>query len=108
MKSNKMHVNGKEEVWTDSQMREWYEDHCIALTQQLYNRNATVRKLVKDYKILQQAHEYLQQAYTNEMLKTAELQQAYTNEMLWNGELSEALKKQNQIVSLLKDKDETK
>jgi hypothetical protein len=73
MKSNTMHVNGKEEEWTDAQMREWYEDHCTALTQELYNRNATVRKLLKDYKILQQAHEYLQQAYTNEMLRNGEL-----------------------------------
>ncbi len=74
-----MRVNGKEEEWTDAQMRDWYEDHCDSLTQVLCNRNATVRKLVKDYKILQQAH--------------AELQQAYTNEMLWNGELSEELKR---------------
>jgi hypothetical protein len=108
MKSNTMHVNGKEEEWTDAQMRDWYEDHCVAITQELYNRNATVRKLVKDYKILQQAHAELQQAYTNEMLKNAELAEELNNEMLWNGELSEALKKQNQIVSLLKDKDEEK
>ena len=79
MKSNTMHVNGKEEEWTDAQMRDWYEDHCTALTQELYNRNATVRKLLKDYKILQQAHSHLQQAYTNEMLM--------------NGELSEELKR---------------
>jgi prefoldin subunit 5 len=62
-------------------MRDWYEDHCAALTQELYNRNNTLRKLSKEYRDLQQAH--------------AELQQAYTNEMLWNGELSEELKKVN-------------
>jgi len=79
MKSNKMHVNGNEEEWTDAQMRDWYEDHCTALTHELYNRNATLRKLSKEYRDLQQAH--------------AELQQAYTNEMLRNGELSEELKR---------------
>ena len=88
-----MYVNGREEEWTDDQMRDWFEDHCDALTQVLCNRNSTLRKLSKDYKDLQQAHAELQQAYTNEMLKTAELQQAYTNEMLWNGELSEELKR---------------
>jgi hypothetical protein len=79
MKSNTMRVNGKEEEWTDAQMWEWFEDHCDALTQLLCNRNATLRKLSKEYRDLQQAH--------------AELQQAYTNEMLWNGELSEELKR---------------
>jgi arsenate reductase-like glutaredoxin family protein len=88
MKSNTMRVNGKEEEWTDAQMRDWYEDHCDSLTQVLCNRNSTLRKLSKEYRDLQQA-------YANEMLKTAELQQAYTNEMLWNGELSEELKKVN-------------
>jgi hypothetical protein len=78
MKSNMMHVNGKVEEWTDAQMRQWYEDHCIALTQELYNRNTTLRKLARDYKDLQQAH--------------AELQQAYINEILRNGELAEELK----------------
>ena len=79
MKSNTMHVNGKEEEWTDAQMRDWYEDHCTALTQTLYNRNNTLRKLSKEYRDLQKAH--------------ADLQQAYTNEMLWNGELSVELKR---------------
>jgi 1,2-phenylacetyl-CoA epoxidase catalytic subunit len=79
MKSNKMYVNGKEEEWTDAQMWEWFEDHCDSLTQVLCSRNSTLRKLSKDYKILQQAH--------------AELQQAYTNEMLKNGELAEELKR---------------
>ena len=92
MKSNTMYVNGNKEEWSDRKMRDWYEDHCTALNQELYNRNNTLRKLSKEYRDLQQAH--------------AELQQAYTNEMLRNGELSEELKKQNQIVSLLKDKDE--
>ena len=81
MKSNTMYVNGNEEEWTDAQMRDWYEDHCNALTQLLCNRNNTLRKLSKEYKDLQQAHSELQQAYTNEMLK--------------NGELSEELKKVN-------------
>jgi hypothetical protein len=72
MKSNMMHVNGKEEEWTDAQMRDWYEDHCTALTQTLYNRNNTLRKLSKEYR---------------------DLQQAYTNEMLRNAELSEQLKR---------------
>lgn len=72
-----MYVNGREEEWTDAQMWEWFEDHCTALTQVLCNRNSTLRKLLKDYKDLQQAH--------------AELQQAYTNEMLRNGELAEKL-----------------
>ena len=67
-----MHVNGKEEEWTDAQMRDWYEDHCTALTQTLYNRNNTLRKLSKEYR---------------------DLQQAYTNEMLRNAELSEQLKR---------------
>jgi hypothetical protein len=81
MKSNKMHVNGNEEEWSDRKMRDWYEDHCAALTHELYNRNATLRKLSKEYRDLQQAH--------------TELQQAYTTEMLRNGELSEELKKVN-------------
>jgi hypothetical protein len=81
MKSNTMRVNGKEEEWTDAQMRDWYEDTCNALTQFLCNKDSTLRKLLKEYKDLQQAH--------------AELQQAYTNEMLKNGELSEELKKVN-------------
>ena len=76
-----MRVNGKEEEWTDSQMRDWFEDHCDALTQLLCNRHATIRKLSKEYRDLQKAH--------------AELQQAYTNEILRNGELSEQLKRIN-------------
>ena len=68
-----MHVNGNEEEWSDRKMRDWYEDHCAALTQELYNRNATLRKLSKDYKILQEAHAHLQQSYTNEMLRNAEI-----------------------------------
>lgn len=79
MKSNTMRVNGKEEEWTDAQMRDWYEDHCTALTQVLCNSKDSYRKLFRKYKDLQQAH--------------AELQQAYTNEMLRNGELSEQLKR---------------
>jgi hypothetical protein len=73
-----MVVNGKEEDWTDAQMRDWFENHCEALNLELYNRNATLRKLSKEYRDLQQAH--------------AELQQAYTNEILRNGELAEELK----------------
>ena len=72
MKSNTMYVNGREEEWTDDQMRDWFEDHCDALTQLLCNRNATLRKLSKEYR---------------------DLQQAYTNEMLRNAELSEQLKR---------------
>ncbi len=71
-RSNTMHVNGKEEEWTDAQMREWFEDHCAAMTQLLCNRNSTLRKLSKEYR---------------------DLQQAYTNEMLRNAELSEQLKR---------------
>ena len=78
MKSNKMLVNGKEEEWTDAQMRDWYEDHCTALTQTLYNRNNTLRKLSKEYRDLQKAH--------------ADLQQICTDDMLRNGKLSEWLK----------------
>jgi hypothetical protein len=52
MKSNKMVVNGKEEDWTDAQMRDWFENHCEALNLELYNRNATLRKLSKEYKDL--------------------------------------------------------
>lgn len=73
MKSNKMIVNGNEEEWSDRKMRDWYEDHCAALTHELYNRNATLRKLSKEYRDLQQAHAELQQAYTNEILKNEEL-----------------------------------
>jgi hypothetical protein len=72
MKSNTMYVNGREEEWTDDQMRDWFEDHCDALTQLLCNRNATLHKLSKEYR---------------------DLQQAYTNEMLRNAELSEQLKR---------------
>lgn len=79
MKSNKMLVNGNEEEWSDRKMRDWYEDHCTALTQALYNKNNTLRKLSKEYRDLQKAH--------------ADLQQAYTNEMLRNGELAEELKR---------------
>ena len=88
-----MRVNGKEEEWTDAQLRDWFEDHCDSLTQLLCNKNSTLRKLSKEYRDLQQAHADLQQAYATEMLKTAQLQQAYTKEMLRNGELAEELKR---------------
>lgn len=47
-----MRVNGKEEEWSDSQMRDWFESHCEALNMELYNRNTTLRKLSKEYKDL--------------------------------------------------------
>jgi hypothetical protein len=33
-------------------MRDWFEYHCEALNLELYNRNATLRKLSKEYKDL--------------------------------------------------------